>query len=348
MVPAKPKPGTVADNKGSRALAAMDKELQKAKSQVAELRKAAQTAEANTAQKSAVGGLAAASTSTAAECADPVDQQIQQLQVVLTEAQATSELWRNKLFPKPGQFEEEIVGYKRELEALRAKKRGQLPAPQQLKQAQEFADRAAKRLEGCKTKRKEQQEAIAALQQQLVETEAEVAKHELESAAAAESVRSVSLQAAAAAASATSGTDTAAVSLVVPREAVEADPKLRECLEYLNRHTAMSSALPSSATSAPAPGGQGVPPVDQLQQQQAQHKLLQQQLEAMQRLDAERAEAVRLLEEQMDLDLSDTESLLPSEAGGDDSEPRKKRRELRQQRVAKRRKAFAEVKSKFG
>ena len=64
-------------------------------------------------------------------------------------------------------------------------------------------------------------------------------------------------------------------------------------------------------------------------------------------LEAEQAEALRLLEEQMDLDLSDSESIAPSEAGGDEGEARKKRRELRQQRAAKRRKAFAEVKSKF-
>lgn len=332
----------------TKETARLQKENQRlaAEAKKAAERKAAAPAEAD----AATGQGTTPGPEGAAGCAvgggSAIDQQIQQLQEVLAEAQATSERWRDKLFPRPGQYQEVLDGYKHELEQLRARKREQLPASQQLKQAQEFADRAAKRLEACRKRCEEHKEAIAARQQQLAKTEAELAVLDKENAAAAESVRKVSLRAAAAAAVTATNADAAAVSLVVPATAVEADSKLRECLAYINQHTAMSSAVLSSAVVAPAAAGQGAQS-EELVLQQAQHKLLQQQLADMQRREAERMEALRLLEDQMDMDLSDSESLAPSEAGAEDCERRKKRQEHRAQRSAKRRKAFADVKSKF-
>jgi hypothetical protein len=195
-----------------------------------------------------------------------------------------------------GLYQSKVEALKLELQQLHAQKRGLLPAAQQLKQAQDFADRLAKRLDVCVLKQKQQQEALQLLQQQMQDTDAEAAKLAADSAAAAEQVRQVSLRAAAAATVATAPPaqgQSAALALVVSSDEVAADPKLREALEYLNQHRALASAVLSLDGPAALAGAEA-------RAQERDHL-------------AEQAELLRQACEQMDEDLaSDVESEAPT------------------------------------
>ncbi len=66
-----------------------------------------------------------------------------------------------------------------------------------------------------------------------------------------------------------------------------------------------------------------------------------------QRRELEQAEALRLLEAQMDFDGSESESIAASEPAGEEAEKKRLRLEKIAQKRTARRTAFAEVKSKF-
>ena len=182
------------------------------------------------------------------------------------------------------------------------------------------------------------QQAQKDLQQQLVEADADIVRLTAESAAAAENVRTVSLQAAAAAAPTSSQADATPVSIVVPNEAAESDPKLRECLEYLNGHKALQSAIlsPSPAKEAVAHKTTGAAAVaDQMvaEGNAAHIAQLQQQLEFFKA----QAHEVQQLWADMDDDLvSDIESVTDQ---GDQAAARRQRKtEHTEARKAKRKK----------
>ena len=151
-------------------------------------------------------------------------------------------------------------------------------------------------------------------------------------------MRTVSLQAAAAAAPTSSHTDATSVSIVVPNEVAESDPKLRECLEYLNGHKALQSAILSpspvkeaaahKASEAPAAPDQAVAEGNAVQIAQ-----LQQQLESLKA----QAHEVQQLWADMDDDLaSDIDSVTDQ---GDQAAVRRQRKaEHTEDRKAKRKK----------
>ena len=181
-------------------------------------------------------------------------------------------------------------------------------------------------------------EAQRELQKQLVEAEADIVRLTADSAAAAEGVRAVSLQAAAAAAPTSSQADAAPVSLVVPNEVAESDPKLRECLEYINSHKALQSAslLPTTATESVAhrPAGTAAVADQMVAEGNAAHiAQLQQQLEFFKA----QAHEVQQLWADMDDDLaSDIESVTDQ---GDQAAARRQRKtEHTEARKAKRKK----------
>ena len=216
-------------------------------------KKAAKAASAKTDAPSPASPDAAGSNDDdATSGADAISKEIQQAKKLLAGLKNLDEVLRDNLYPNEGDYQAKVDDVKRQLQELWAKKRGTLPASQQLQKAQEFADRIAKQLDGAKQKQSQLQQTQKELQQKLVEADAEIVRLTAESAAAAENVRTVSLQAAAAAAPTPSQADAAPVSIVVPNEVAEADPKLRECLEYLNSHKALQSAIlsPSPAKEA--------------------------------------------------------------------------------------------------
>ena len=242
------------------------------------------------------------------------------------------------LYPNEGDYQAKVDDLKRQLEALRAKKREKLPASQQLQRAQVFADKIAKRLESAKSKQTQLLQTQRDLQQQLVEADADIVRLTAESAAAAESVRAVSLQAAAAAAHTSSKADATPVSIVVPNEVAEADPKLRECLEYLNGHKALQSAILSpSIAKEPVvhtPAGTEAAVDQMVAEGNAAHiAQLQQQLELLK----SQAHEVRQLWADIDDDLaSDIESV--TDQGDQGASRRQRKPEHTETRKAKRKK----------
>ena len=326
-----------------REAAAKDKEnarLQKENQRLqAEAKKAAKAAGAKTdASNSASPDAAGSSDDDATSCADAIGKEIQQARKLLAGLKNLDDVLRDNLYPNEGDFQIKIDDVKRQLHELWAKKRGTLPASQQLQKAQEFADRIAKQLDCAKQKQSQLQQSQKDLQQKLVEADAEIVRLTAESAAAAENVRTVSLQAAAAAAPTSSQTDAAPVSIVVPNEVAESDPKLRECLEYLNGHKALQSAILSpspvkeaaahKASEAPAAPDQAVAEGNAVQIAQ-----LQQQLESLKA----QAHEVQQLWADMDDDLaSDIESVTDQ---GDQAAVRRQRKaEHTEDRRAKRKK----------
>ena len=309
----------------------LQKENQRLKAEADKLAKAgvppkAALAEAEPAEGEAVNG------------ADAIDLQIQKLSKLLSGTQSLDEDMRDMFYPNEGDHQAKVDDLKRQLEALRTKKREKLPASQQLQKAQGYADKVAKRLENAKSKQAQLLQTQRDLQQQLVEADADIVKLTAESAAAAESVRTVSLQAAAAAAHTSSQADATPVSIVVPNEIAEGDPKLRECLEYLNGHKAMQSAIlsPSIAMEPAAhrPPGTEAAVEQMVAEGNAAHVAqLQQELE---RYKAQALE-VRQLWADMDDDLaSDIESVTDQGEHGATRRPRKT--EHTENRKAKRKK----------
>jgi hypothetical protein len=242
-----------------REAAAKDKENARLQKEVqrlqAEAKKAVKAAGAMAdASATAAPGAAGTGDDDATSSAEAIDKEIQQTRLLLAGIQNLDGLLRDNLYPNEGDYQAKLDDLKRQLHELHAKKRGTLPASQQLQKAQEHADRMAKKLDSAKDKRSKLQQAQMDLQQKLVEADADIVRLTAESEAAAENVRTVSLQAAAAATPTSSQTDAAPVSIVVPNEAAETDPKLRECLEYLNGHKALQSAVLSPSLAKEAVG----------------------------------------------------------------------------------------------
>ena len=237
-----------------------------------------------------------------------------------------------------GGYAETLAAAEAKRDAIKASQRVALPLKDQLARAQNFVEMCDRQGDAARKKEDKLAEQLAELQAKVAEAAAATAAAAAKTEAGRAELAVIAAKVAAENGKQVEGSD------VPPSPGTLATGEEAELIRNLLLLVPANTVSANFGPKAEDIGVQAMAVVKKLAAQ-ASSGALQQQIAEMQQLDAERSEALRKLQDQMDDGDSDLESEAPSQACWE--EVKKRRREKKVQRSAARRNGVSDVLSKF-